>query len=197
MVLTRVIIPLFLFTLLIASPVFGQTKLEIIPLKNRLVEEVLPTIRSVLGKRGTVTGMHGQLIIRAHPRALKEVKHILSKLDSALKNLRITVKQGTKLRLDEQERSITADLPIGKDGRIIIGSPGSQGLVLENEMSSGNIRARLLDKKHVVDEMDTQVVVTLEGRPALIYITQSFPVREIRNLRSGITTTQVESFQFK
>ncbi len=197
MVITRVIISLLLFTLLIIPSAFGQTKLEIIPLKNRLVEEVIPTIRSVLGKRGTVTGMHGQLIIRATPKALTEVKHILGKLDYALKNLRITVKQGTKLRLEEKERSITADIPLGSDGGIIIGSPDSGKLKIEDETSRGNIRARLLDKKQVEDEMDTQVVVTLEGRPALIYITQSFPVREIRNLRSGNTVTQVESLQFK
>jgi hypothetical protein len=80
MVLFRVLIPLLFISLLAVSPVDGQAKLEIIPLKNRLVEEVIPAIRSILGKRGTVTGMHGQLIIRAHPKALQEVKHILKKL---------------------------------------------------------------------------------------------------------------------
>ena len=38
-------IPMLLLSLLFTSPVVAQTKLEIIPLKNRLVEEVFPTIR--------------------------------------------------------------------------------------------------------------------------------------------------------
>ena len=41
----RASISLLLLSLLFTSPVVAQTKLEIIPLKNRLVEEVFPTIR--------------------------------------------------------------------------------------------------------------------------------------------------------
>jgi len=196
MVLFRVLIPLLFISLLAVSPVDGQAKLEIIPLKNRLVEEVIPAIRSILGKRGTVTGMHGQLIIRAHPKALQEVKHILKKIDAPLKNLRITVKQGARLRLDEKERSVSAEIPIGKNSRVTIAKPGNK-LILENEKSSGKFQAHFLDQKRRVDEVDTQVVVTQEGRPALIHITQSFPVREIRNRESGNQIIGIESIRFK
>ena len=185
MVLLRALISLLLFSLVLASPVVGQTKLEIIPLKNRLVEEVIPTIRSVLGKRGTVTGMQGQLIIRAHPQALQEVKGILSQIDAALKNLRITVKQGTRLRLNEEERSVTAEIPVGGNRRVIIGSPGSDKLIVENDLSEGNLLVRLLDKKRQVDEIDTQTIMTIEGRAASIHIIKSIPIREVRNLWSG------------
>jgi len=197
MVLLRASISLLLLSLFFTSPVVAQTKLEIIPLKNRLVEEVIPTIRSVLGKRGTVTGMQGQLIIRAHPKALQEVKHILSQIDAALKNLRITVKQGTRLRLKEEKRSVTAEIPVGGKGRVVIGSPRPDKLIVENDMSDGNIQVRLLDKKRQVGEMDTQTIMTLEGRPASIYITQSIPIREVRNLRSRNQITEVESIRFK
>lgn len=195
--LMRALILLLLSSLVLASPVVGQTKLEIIPLKNRMVEEVIPTIRSVLGKRGTVTGMQGQLIIRAHPQALQEVKHILSQIDAALKNLRITVKQGTRLRLNEEERSVTAEIPIGENGRVIIGSPGSDKVIVGSGVSDGKLQVRLLDKKRQADEMDTQTVMTIEGRSASIHITQSIPIREVRNLRSGRQITEVESIRFK
>ena len=189
---------LFLIVSLLASTsLAGQRKLEIIPLKNRLVEEVIPTIRSVLGSRGTVSGMQGQLIIRAHPQALKEVKQVLRQLDSALRNLRITVKQGRKLRLHEQERSISGKLPIGKDGRVIIGSPESGELIFENGAGEEEIEVRLLDKLRKSNETDTQVVVTLEGRPALIHVTQSIPVSGTRIIRSGNTLTEVETTRFQ
>jgi type II secretory pathway component GspD/PulD (secretin) len=196
MVLFRTLPPLLLISLLFASPVVGQTKLEIIPLKNRLVKEVIPTIRSVLGKRGTVTGMQGQLIIRAHPKALQEVKHILSQIDAALKNLRITVKQGTRLKLNEEERSVTAEIPVGGNGQVIIGGPKSDKVIVGNDKSDGKFQVRLLDKKRQSDEMDTQTVMTLEGRPASIHITQSIPIREVRNLRSGNQITAFESVRF-
>jgi hypothetical protein len=197
MVLFRALIPLLLFSLLLASPVVGQTKLEIIPLKNRLVEEVIPTIRSILGNRGTVTGMQGQLIIRAHPQALQEVKHILSQIDTSLKNLRITVKQGTRLRLNEEKRSVTAEIPVGGNGRVIIGGSRSDNLIVGGGMGAGKLEARLLDTKRRLDEMDMQTVMTIEGRPASIHIIQSIPIREVRYLRSGNQITEVESIRFK
>jgi hypothetical protein len=193
----RTLPPLLLISLLFASPVVGQTKLEIIPLKNRLVEEVIPTIRSVLGKRGTVTGMQGQLIIRAHPKVLQEVKDILKQIDAALKNLRITVKQGTRMRLDEEERSVTAEIPVGENSRVIIGGLKSDKVIVGNDTSEGNLHVRLLDKKRQVNEIDTQTIMTLEGRPASIYITHSIPIREVRNLRSGNQVTAFESIRFK
>ena len=81
-------IPLLLLSLLFTSPVVAQTKLEIIPLKNRLIEEVFPIIWSILEKLGTVTAMQCQLIIRAPPKALQDVKHMPSQIDVALKNIR-------------------------------------------------------------------------------------------------------------
>lgn len=45
--------------------------------------------------------------------------------------------------------------------------------------------------------MDKQIVITIDGRPASIYITQSIPIREVRNLRSGNQITEVESIRFK
>jgi hypothetical protein len=166
-------------------------------LKNRLVEEVIPTIRSVLEERGTVTGMQGQLIIRAHPKVLQEAKHILSQIDVALKNLRITVKQWARLRLMEEERSVAAEIPVGGEGRVIIVSRRPDKLIVDNKMSNGNFEFRIFDKKLKANEMETQTVVTIEGRPASIYITQSIPIREVRNLRSGNQITEIDSIRFK
>lgn len=197
MVLFRSLIPLLLFSLLFAFPAVGQTKLEIIPLKNRLVEEVMPTIRSILGKRGTVTGMQGQLIIRAHPKALQEVKGVLRQIDAALKKLRITVKQGTQRRLIEEKRSVNAEIPVGGEGRVIIGGSRSEKNPIENKRGDGNLQVRLFDKERQGDELETQTVITMEGRPASIFITQSIPIREVRGLRAGSQITNVESIRFK
>ncbi|MEK9629895.1 MAG: secretin N-terminal domain-containing protein [Nitrospinota bacterium] len=193
----KVLILFLIFCIWTTSPVAAQKKLEIIPLKNRFVEEVIPTIRSVLGKRGTVTGTQGRLIIRASPQALKEAKEVLRHLDSALKNLKITVKQGTRLKLNEKERSISARVPLGKNGRVIIGESGSNRVILNNDMSDAEIEARILDRMREMDETDTQVVITLEGRPALIHVTQSIPVTERRNLRSFNSISEVETIRYQ
>ena len=54
---------------------------------------------------------------------------------------------------------------------MIIGSPDSDKLVVRNDMSEGKFQARLLDKKRQSDKMETQTVMTVEGRPASIHIT--------------------------
>jgi hypothetical protein len=86
----------FLVLLLNAPDVIAQEKLEVIPLRNRMVEEVIPIIRSLLGRNETVTGVRQQLIVRASPQKIREIKSFLEKNDGQLKNLRITVKQGLK-----------------------------------------------------------------------------------------------------
>ena len=52
----------FLVFLLTAPTVMAQEKLEVIPLKNRRVEDVIPIIRPLLGRNEKVSGMRDQLI---------------------------------------------------------------------------------------------------------------------------------------
>ena len=80
---------------------------------------------------------------------------------------------------------------------MIIGSPDSDKLVVGNDMNEGKFQARLLDKKRQADEMDTQTVMTAEGRPASIYITQSIPIMEVRSIGLGNQITKIESIDFK
>ena len=61
----------FLIFLLTVPAVMAQEKLEVIPLNNRRVEDVIPIIRQLLGRNGTVSGMGQQLIVRASPRRLR------------------------------------------------------------------------------------------------------------------------------
>mgnify|MGYP006432105825 CR=1 FL=1 len=115
----------------------------------------------------------------------------------ALKILQITVKHGTRLRLKEEEGFVTAEIPVGESNRVIIGSPDSDKLVVGNDMSEGKFQARLLDKKRQADEMDTQTVITAEGRPASIYITQSIPIMEVRSIGLGNQISKIESIHYK
>jgi type II secretory pathway component GspD/PulD (secretin) len=193
----RVLKYIFLIFLLNASEVIAQVKLEVIPLRNRMVEEVVPIIRPLLGKNETVSGMRQQLIVRASPRKLREIKSLLEKIDGQLKNLRITVKQGLKSRLNVRERALSGEVPIGDSGRVII-TPGKKGgVILENKSGKGSVRGRFSDRESSLDEMNTQVVTTLEGNPATIYIGQQVPFKTIENFRSGNINSQTESTRFR
>ena len=64
-------------------------------------------------------------------------------------------------------------------------------------MSEGKFQSRLLDKKRQSDEMDTQTVMTAEGRPVSIHITQSILMMEVRSIGLGNQITKIESVHFK
>ena len=122
----------FLIFLITVPAVMAQEKLEVIPLQNRQVEDVIPIIRPLLGRNGKVTGMRNQLIVRASPRKLREIKNLFKQIDAQLKNLRITVKQGVRSQLNELEKELDAEIPIGESGRVIINpeEKGSEGLII-------------------------------------------------------------------
>ena len=100
---------------------------------------------------------------------------------------------------NELEKELDAKVPIGESGRVIInpGDKGSEGLIIEGKTGKGSIRGRFLQRKSVLDEMNTQVVTTLEGNAATIYISQRVPFKETSNLSTGNKVTQLESIRFK
>jgi hypothetical protein len=68
----RVLKCIYIILLLTAPDVIAQKKLEVIPLGNRMVEDVTSIIRSLLGRHETVTGMRKQLIVRVSPEKILE-----------------------------------------------------------------------------------------------------------------------------
>ena len=183
--------------LLLVSEVIAQTQLEVILLRNRIVDEMIPIIRPMLKGNESVTGMNQQLIVRASPRKIKEIKGLLEQIDGRLRNLRITVKQGLRSQLSRQERDVSGEVPVGDSGRIIINPEAKGGVILENKSGKAAVRGRISDRESFLDEMNTQVVTTLEGNPATIYIGQQIPFNVTERFRSGNTVTNFNSSQFK
>jgi type II secretory pathway component GspD/PulD (secretin) len=187
----------FLIVFLTVPVVMAQEKLEVIPLKNRTVEEVIPIIRPLLGRNESVTGMRQQLIVRASPRKLREIKSLLGKIDAQLRNLQITVKLGLRSQLNMREQELSGEVPIGDSGRVIISTGEREGVVVEGKSGRGTVRGRISDRESHSDEMNTQVVTTLEGNPATIYIGQQIPFTITENFRTGNRNNQFESTEFK
>jgi len=53
------------------------------------------------------------------------------------------------------------------------------------------------DFNRFMDEMNTQVVTTLEGNAATIYFTRRIPLKETRSFSTGNKVTQLESIRFR
>ena len=82
-----------LLLLLLASPaVLAQETLEVISLRHRTVEQVLPLLRPLLAPGGALTGQSNQLIVRTSPENLAQIRAVLDAIDQPPRRLMISVR---------------------------------------------------------------------------------------------------------
>jgi hypothetical protein len=138
----------------LACAASAQPSLEIIPLRHRTAEQVLPVLRPLLEPGATLTGQRSQLNVRTSPANLAELRQALVAIYRPLRRLQIAV------RFDEsgdfQGRDIEAR------GRV------------SNRGAEIGIRA---DERHArrAERVDQQIQV-LEGGRAFIMTGSSRPV---------------------
>jgi type II secretory pathway component GspD/PulD (secretin) len=66
--------------------------LEVVPLRHRSAEQVLPLIRPLVPPPGSVGGTGGELVIRTTRANLAEIRRVLAALDRAPRRLLVTVR---------------------------------------------------------------------------------------------------------
>ena len=97
-----------LLLLLLASPaVLAQETLEVISLRHRTVDQVLPVLRSLLAPGGALTGQSNQLIVRTSPENLAQIRAVLDAIDQPARRLMVSVRfdasqQSARSARDEQ-----------------------------------------------------------------------------------------------
>lgn len=168
---------LFLLTLCLTTPVHAERmQLEIIPLKHRLLSDVLPIVQPLLVEGGTATGMNDQLIVKTTAANIEEIKQILNSLDTPPRRLMITVSQNVDGNLRRNEHGLSGRYRSG-DVSIESPDPGRVGLVLQAEDEDGNaLRYRTLKSRSKIDDKNTFRVQTIEGQPAFIQTGHSVPI---------------------
>ncbi len=153
--------------------------LEVIPLKHRLTEEIIPVLRPLLQPGGTITGMNNQLIIKTTPDNLAQIRSVLDSLDRSPRRLLIRVKQGIMTNTDQQEHAVSGRISTGDISAEVNDHPsgGHDGVIISGQDSEGNfIRYRGNESRINSDEGNTFMVRTTEGYPAYIAVGQSIPV---------------------
>lgn len=177
-----------LFSLI--SFAWAQSTLEVIPLRYRVAQEVIPVIQPMLAPGGSVSGFQGQLVVRTTPVNLEEIKRILASIDTAPRQLVITVTQDANAARRDSAAEISGTVGNGH-GRVTI--PGSRdgrgGSVIVQE-GDDRLRARARESTTSASDRSTQSVRVLEGREAYVQIGQSVPVRD-RQVRRTIVGGQL------
>ena len=167
-----------------------STVLEVIQLRYRPVQEVIPIIQPMLPREGSVSGLQSQLIVRTTPANLEEIKRILASIDVAPRQLMITVRQDTDVARHRSRAELSGSVG-GEHGRVTV--PGSRetrgGNVVLRE-GDDRVRANVLESDSTASDRNTQSVRVLEGREAFVSVGQSVPVRE-RQVRRQVVGGQV------
>jgi len=153
----------------------AQNSLEIISLRHRTAEQVIPVLQGLIEPGGTLSGQGTQLFVRASPATVADIKLALESIDRPLRRLMISV------RLDNASNS--QETNVGASGRI------------SNRGSNVDIRAE--DNRMRADERVDQRVQTLEGGRAMIMTGASRPVRQRQLIQTpaGVISQEVTVVQ--
>jgi len=145
-----------------------RADLEIIPLRHRTVDQVVPVLRPLVEPGGVLTGQNNQLIVRTSPRNLEEIRRALASLDTPQRRLMISV------RFDSNARA--SDQAVDVRGTVRSGDVTVSNQRVPSTSSSVTIRARGADSAS--SEQVDQRIQVLEGGRAFIATGESRPIRQ-------------------
>ena len=187
----RIIIIFLILTTYITLSVAESMKIEIIPMKNRMVEDVIPIIKPLVIRGGTVTGMNNQLIVKTTPSNIELIKSVLEQIDNAPRKLLISVKRSNNNNINTEENGFSIKFD-SKNIKIKAPDISEEGAIVQNKNGKRNvIRYRKSYEEFQEQEDNIFYVNALEGNPAFINMGQLIPVRnQTTVVTSGATVVQ-------
>lgn len=186
-----------LLTLSSAGALFAQ-ELEVIELKHRSADEVLPIIRPLLEPDEVANGMGYQLILRTSPATLAQIKQVLASLDQAPRRLRISVMQDVDQATLAHMREVSGSVRLGNSVRLDVpGGANQNGLSAQLQRGGDTLNARIDDRDSQNKDHKTQQVQVLEGGRAYIRVGQAVPVPQRQLIQHPWGTEVVEQTQYQ
>jgi hypothetical protein len=163
-----------LWTLTVAA----QMQVEVIPLRHRFPEEIIPVLQPLLVPGGSISGMNNQLVVKTTAENLAQIQAVLDGVDRALRRLRITVRRDAGHGAERGRQSLSGALDAGAVTVRQPERPGGRGVTLG--AGDRDDRLRVQAAAHGVErtEYGTWTVQAVEGQPAFIRTGQAVPVHE-------------------
>jgi hypothetical protein len=181
-------IPVVLLFLLLACT--GATRadypIEVIELRHNLLQDVLPVIRPLMGEGETLTGMNNQLIVKAPPERVRQIRQLLNEIDRPPRRLIVTVSNQGDMNRYSRGYSTAADIHAG-DGNIRVrpGTPGQETASAGIESGDSRGRIGVHDRRAQGGRTVGQHVQVMEGRRAWINTGVQVPVRSREGYVAG------------
>lgn len=161
--------------LTLAGTAQAQQPLEIIHLKSRTAEQVLPQLRPFIEPGGTLSGMNNQIFLRASDANRRQIKELLAAIDQPPRRLVITVRQeadgSATARGGEVSGSVGSGSVRMESRRTIVGGSG-----VEVRRGDDVVRGQVYDSRSAGSDRISQQIQVVEGGKAWINVGTSVPV---------------------
>ena len=158
--------------------------LEVIDLKNRTAQELIPVLQPLVAQGGAISGQDYKLFVRTTAPNLAEIKRTIAQLDRAPKQLLVSVRRATQQQIERERVGVSGTL--STDG--------------------ASARVGAADDKSQLNGEGVTSVAVLEGNSALVNNGSSVPIvtavvagggrrpvvgvqTEYRDLANGFTVT--------
>ncbi|MEQ1555452.1 MAG: hypothetical protein ABL915_01455 [Gallionella sp.] len=167
------------FLLCISGTNAAAYELEIIALQHRSVEEVLPLIQSFLNHDEVAQGMNYQLMVRASPEHLAQVKQLIGNLDTAPRRLKITVLQDVDRATIASLNEVSGSVALGNNARLSVPNSGARADGVVHFNQGGNeLALRASRQEAQLKDHKSQQLQVIEGGRAFINVGQAVPVQQ-------------------
>jgi hypothetical protein len=153
----------------------AQQQLEIIDLKSRTADQVLPQLRPFVEPGGTLSGMNNKIFIRASEANRRQIRELLAAMDRPPRRLLISVRQDADSTATARGGEVSGRVSSGdvriESRRTVIGGSG-----VEVRRGGDVVRGQVYDSRSAGAERVSQQVQVVEGGRAFINVGTSVPV---------------------
>ena len=154
-----------------------QPALEVITLKYRNADQVIPVLKPLLAPGGTLSGMQNRLIVRTTPQNLAELRQVLDTLDAAPRRLLISVRQEGSAETGRSAAEVSGSVRSGDVRATVPGSGSREGGAVAIRRGDDRVRARIQDSRSAATDRSVQTLQVMEGGEAWIQVGQSVAVQ--------------------
>ena len=179
--------------LLLSMPVLAAQEVEIIELRHRTAEDVLPVLEPLVEPGGALSGMNGHLIVRTSPGNLQELRKVLSVIDRPARQLLIRVSQNRETSGTSRSLGVSGAVEVGDNVRVVApggNTPGGTGVEVRGGGSAAGVYGQ--DVRRSASSGADQFVRVMDGGEAFIRVDRSLavPFRRVEMRPGGVRASQ-------
>ena len=152
------------FLLMLCTLVQAQTTFIIVELNHRMAQELVPTIRPLVGDNGVVTAVNNQLFIRADKERISEIQQLVAALDVEKHNHKVSISYDATNLQQQGNTSVQGTI---KRGNISISN--------SRQLPNNAAQIQFEQNNVIVTQQNMQFVNVLDGERAFIKSGQIVP----------------------